>query len=108
MLVESGFSQKMETEADTYSLDYMQKHGIDPNYFAIMMDKLEASYRPEYMTCMEAIGKGGNDQAQKVKCITDAVKLNKEENGKAGKSTLDYFSTHPSSEERVERFRQKI
>ena len=109
MLVESGFSQKMETEADSYSLDYMKEHSINPNYFAIMMEKLEASYRPEYITCIEKLGKSKNtNKAQMVKCITDAVKLNKEENGKAGKSTLDYFSTHPSSEERVERFRQKI
>ena len=109
MLVESGFSQKMETEADTYSLEYMQKHGIDPNYFAIMMEKLEASYMPEYVTCMAALAKDGNgSHAQRIKCITDAVKLNKEENGKGDKNTLDYFSTHPSSDERVERFRQKI
>ncbi|MCW8900846.1 MAG: M48 family metallopeptidase [Gammaproteobacteria bacterium] len=107
MLVESGFSQGMETEADTYSLDYMRKHNIDPNYFAIMMEKLEASYSQEYVACMEAISKESNKQSKIIQCINDAVKLNKEENGKANKTAVDYFSTHPSSEERIGRFREK-
>ena len=107
MLVESGFSQGMETEADTYSLEYMRKHRIDPHYFAIMMEKLEASYRQEYAACMEAISKDTNKQVKRIQCITDAVKLNKEENGKASKSAVDYFSTHPASRERIERFRKK-
>ena len=108
MLVESGFSQKMETEADTYSLDYMQQHSIDPNYFAIMMEKLEASFSPQYLSCMQAVLKDGNNQAQKIKCITEAVEANKLENSSESTNALDYFSTHPSSEERVERFRQKF
>lgn len=107
MLVESGFSQKMETEADTYSLDYMRKHHIAPNYFAIMMEKLEASYSQEYLACIQADSKGAKKEINKIKCITDAVKLNKEENGKATKTAVDYFSTHPASKERIERFRIK-
>ena len=105
MLVESGFSQKMEIEADTYSLDFMLKHHIDPSYFAIMMEKLEASYSEAYLACMDAGVKGENKEINKIKCITDAVKLNKEENGKATKSAVDYFSTHPASKERIDRFR---
>jgi Zn-dependent protease with chaperone function len=109
MLVESGFSQKMETEADTYSLEYMRKHGIDPNYFAIMMEKLEASYMPEYLSCMAALNKDGNsNSAQRIKCINDAVKVNRQDSGRESKSAFDYFSTHPSSKERVERFRHKF
>lgn len=108
MLVESGFSQKMETEADTYSLEYMQQHGIDPNYFAIMMEKLEASFSQQYLSCMETALKEKNNQAQKIKCITEAVKANKLEKSSKNTNALDYFSTHPSSEERVERFRQKF
>lgn len=107
MLVESGFSQDMETEADTYSLEYMQKHKVDPAYFAIMMEKLEASYMPEYSICMEAITGDANKTAKQIKCITDAVKLNKVENNKDNKSAMDYFSTHPSSKERIDRFRLK-
>ena len=107
MLVESGFSQGMEIEADSYSLEYMQKHKVDPAYFAIMMEKLEASYMPEYSICMEAITGDANKTAKQIKCITDAVKLNKVENNKDNKSAMDYFSTHPSSKERIDRFRLK-
>ena len=103
MLVESGFSQGMETEADTYSLEYMLKHKIDPNYFAIMMGKLEASYTSEYTTCIE----NATTHVKKIKCITDAVKLSKDENSQDNKSAMDYFSTHPSSKERIDRFRVK-
>ena len=103
MLVESGFSQGMETEADTYSLEYMRSHKIDPNYFAVMMEKLAASYTPEYITCMEK----ANKHVNKIQCITEAVKLNKKEESNADKSTTDYFSTHPASKERIERFRVK-
>ena len=85
----------------------MSKHHIDPNYFAIMMEKLEASYSQEYLACIEAQSKAANKKINKIKCITDAVKSNKKDNGKATKSAVDYFSTHPASKERIERFRVK-
>ncbi len=107
MLVESGFSQDMETEADSYSLEYMLKHKINPNNFATMMEKLEASYMPEYTVCMEAINGSVNQKVKAIKCINDAVKLSKDENNEDDKSTMDYFSTHPSSKERMDRFRLK-
>ena len=108
MLVESGYSQGMETEADSYSLEYMQNHGIDPSYFAVMMDKLEASFHPEYLKCMQALEKEHGNAAKRIACITEAVKLNKADIAKDGTSAMDYFSTHPNSEERAARFRQKI
>lgn len=102
MLVESGFSQGMEIEADTYSLNYMRAHNIKPEYFAIMMEKLEASYTPEYLACIEG---GAHKDITKIKCITDAVKLNRQAN-KAEAGALEYFSTHPTSKARIERFRE--
>ena len=107
MLVESGFSQGMEIEADTYSLEYMRKQKIDPNYFAIMMEKLEASYSVEYTSCMESISSKENARIKRIKCINDAVKLSKAESSEGEKSTMDYFSTHPSSKERIDRFKLK-
>lgn len=99
MLVESGFSQGMETEADTYSLEYMSKHRIDPKYFSIIMEKLEASYLPEYSECKDK-AKGIKE---KLNCIKDAVVLNKSK--QSSEDILNYFSTHPTSQERIERFR---
>ena len=94
MLVESGFSQTMETEADDYSLNYMRQNNINPNYFSLIMEKLEASYLPEYDECAE--------KGNKIKCIKEAVLLNKTNNNKT--NVLSYFSTHPSSEDRIKRF----
>jgi len=107
MLVESGFSQGMETEADNYSLEYMKKHKIEPNHFATMMEKLEASYSMEYQVCMDSLSDKGNNRLKRIKCINDAVQLSKSESNDNDKSAMDYFSTHPSSKERIDRFRQK-
>lgn len=102
MLVESGFSQGMEIEADTFSLNYMLTHEIEPEYFAVMMEKLEASYTPEYLACMENADK----DITKIKCITDAVKSSRQIN-KTEVGALEYFSTHPASKLRIERFRKQ-
>jgi len=98
MLVESGFSQDMETEADTFSLNYMANNNINPNYFAVIMEKLEASYLPEYSECKEK-AKGAEAS---LKCIKDAVLVNK---NKSSSDIMNYFSTHPSSVERIARFK---
>jgi len=95
MLVESGFSQGMETEADDYSFEYMKSNNINPNNFAIMMAKLEASFLPEYHECLE------NKKA--LSCIKEAVALNKTKKNHA--NVMNYFSTHPSSQDRMERFK---
>lgn len=94
MLVELGFSQGMEIEADDYSLSYMQKQNINPNYFSIIMEKLEASYLPEYAKCLE--------KGNKNKCIKEAVILNKIKDSET--KAWSYFSTHPSSKDRIKRF----
>ena len=94
ILVESGFSQSMEAEADDYSLNYMLQNNINPNYFAVIMEKLEASYLPEYDECAK--------KGSIIKCIKEAVLLNKTNNNKT--NVLSYFSTHPSSEDRIKRF----
>lgn len=98
MLVESGFSQNMETEADTFSLNYMHNNKINPNYFAVIMEKLEASYLPEYSECKE----NAKSLEKKLKCIKDAVLLNKNKNSD---DMMSYFSTHPTSKNRIDRFR---
>ena len=97
MLIESGFSQAMEIEADTYSLGYMIKHNIKPEFFAIMMEKLEASYTDEYISCIE-------ENKNNIQCITNAVKIHKKQINKDNDNLLDYFSTHPASKERISRF----
>lgn len=100
MLVESGFSQEMETEADTFAFNYMRKYNIDTNYFASMMQKLEASYLPEYQECKEREKKNSS-----LECINQALTVRKENTN--SESMMSYFSTHPGSEQRIERFKTR-
>ncbi len=101
VLVKSGFSQGMEIEADSYALNYMQKYNINPIHFANMMEKLEASFSDEFNNCI----KESKPQNARIQCINIAVKQNKAKDKKQNKGLLDYFSTHPGSRERTERFR---
>ena len=101
VLVESGFSQGMETEADTFALEYMQQHDISPLLFATMMEKLVVSFSDTYAKCLET--EKTNDAK---KCIQLALQSNKRPENKKSNGVMDYFSTHPSSNERILRFRQ--
>jgi Zn-dependent protease with chaperone function len=68
LLVESQYSQAFEREADSYSLQYMLDHNVDPAHFANLMQRMSGAKRE-------------NDVGR-------------------------YFSSHPTTEERIERFRQ--
>jgi len=82
LIVEAGFSQEMEWEADTYALNHMLTLNINPNYFADMMTKLAASH-------------------EKL-CGDDCSNTN----AKRDHTLYDYLSTHPPSEDRIDRFRR--
>lgn len=97
VLVESGYSREMESEADEYSLDHMAQFNISPRDFASIMSKIEYSHNIDYMQCLK---NDGNIQD----CLKghDAGKENKET---ASDSIFDYLSSHPSTAERIRQFR---
>lgn len=97
VLVQSGYSRNMEWEADGFALHYMQQLDIPPEYFARMMEKLEARYSDVYADCVD-----GNNQV--VECMDRAVASLEQNRG--GDIVESYLSTHPLSRERIERFRQ--
>ncbi len=107
VLVKSGYSQVMEQEADSYALDYMLANNIDPIYFANMMVKLQASYARR-LSCPKS---GKPSQARDEKC--DEQKAAKQGTGKLDSpeetteesEIVDYFSSHPATKERIERFK---
>ncbi len=80
-LLQAQFSRSHETAADTYALEQMRARGIDPNAFADMMERLMVS-----MGGQASPGSG------------------EEEGGDSNVS--QYFSTHPATSSRIERFRQ--
>lgn len=96
VLVEAGYSQDMEWEADTFALSNMILYSVDPVHFANIMTRLEESHR-----------KTGNsdcnkeDKAKDCEQHTASDKKSTDE-----KSLMDYLSTHPPTAQRIERFRQ--
>lgn len=74
-IAQASYSQGLETAADTYALEQMQARDMDTNSFADIMEKLAA------------IGSSTTDSDNKESSI------------------LDYLSSHPTTEQRIERFR---
>ena len=113
LLVESGYSRDMETEADTFALDHMLQHDINPAYFSTLMQKLQMSGSAIFLRCIEESKVNKQDCLKKVTANTDEKpneakrKTKVEEEKKAKKKgILRYFASHPLTEERVARFRQ--
>lgn len=80
-IAQASYSQGLETAADTYALEQMKARNMDTNAFADIMEKLGA------VSKSTADGKNAAD------------KDNQES------SILDYLSSHPATEQRIERFR---
>lgn len=101
VLVEAGFSQDMEWEADTFALNKMQQYDVDPIHFANMMTKLAAYHKKTLKSkdeCKNAEKKLECEKQQK----TENTKSSEDEN-----SIFDYLSTHPPTSERIDRFKQQ-
>lgn len=76
-LLQSKFSREFEVEADAYAVELMKRAGVPTGHLAAMLERLEASHRPE------PAAKPADD----------------------GRSAMDYISTHPPTRERVRAIR---
>ncbi len=81
-MAQANYSKNLETSADTFALRQMLASGRDPNAFADIMLKME-NY-------------GRKDKQPKTKS---------EESKDTDSRIFDYLSTHPTTEERIKRFR---
>jgi len=97
LLVESGYSRDMETEADTFALKYMFQHAIDPTYFSTMMEKLQVSHTNSFRQCTE-------QTANIQECLRKAIDTNQDIAQKKS-DVRQYFGSHPLTEERIIRFK---
>lgn len=87
VLMSLSYSRDMEREADAYALDLMQAENVGPEHFVSIMRRLEASHR-------EGLGEPGEEEG------ADQA----EEDG-GWLSNLDgLVSSHPLTEERIQRF----
>ncbi|MDC0662084.1 M48 family metallopeptidase [Marinobacter sp. SS21] len=85
LLLQAKFSRDHEWEADSYALERMSSQGIDPEHFASMMEKL--------------VGQGGSESSP-------SEEEEEAQDPQPVPDWLNYLSTHPASELRIQRFRQ--
>jgi Zn-dependent protease with chaperone function len=83
LFVQLGYSRKFEHEADQFAYAYMKQHGIPLIAFANIMEALEAAHTNRRSEAEEK----------------------SQEEGSRVIEIFEYLSTHPPTEERVERFR---
>lgn len=86
ILLQANYSQEFEWQSDTYALQQMRLRGMDTNAFADIMERM-MNQRPE-----------SEDTSQE--------SSQERQSGSDGSTDLfDYFSTHPPTAKRIERFR---
>ncbi|MGL1930858.1 MAG: M48 family metallopeptidase [Desulfotalea sp.] len=71
ILTELGYSRRFEVEADTYAVNYLKTHSVDPKHFANILTRITM------------------------------IAKNKQEDIDSPE-WLNYFSTHPATQERIE------
>lgn len=98
VLVESGYSREMETEADNYALQSMLAFQIDTVHAARIMQKLAYSHSPEYQSCIADSNTVGDCLSGVDLSLYSNIRNNEKLN------ISDYFSSHPGTAERIERF----
>lgn len=79
VLLEAQYSQAMETEADTFALNRLAQHQLEAKHFAAIMSRMEGIQ---------------NDQNQALEVGDN------QENA----DFSSYFSSHPATQERIQRF----
>ncbi|MGH1470932.1 MAG: M48 family metallopeptidase [Cellvibrionaceae bacterium] len=112
ILLQSSYSQEKEWSADTFALDAMASHGIDPNHFADMMEALSESHRFDDSGFAEKNDSDTHvteEAESEIKTETEmsTEQINEEyESDTDEQSIFDYFSTHPPTQKRIDRFRE--
>ena len=111
ILLESGYSQDMEWESDTYALEEMQKRGLNPEHFAEIMSKMESQVASQMQSNTDPALRScesneTTNEASDTELATTAPEI--ENNSQADTQTQrpvwQYFSTHPATHDRIERF----
>ena len=96
-----AFSRELETDADTYAIDALLSHGVDPEFLATILEKLmTAGHKHDGDDSAEApVGHVGETE---VSADADDVELtlDDEESGWS-----NYLSSHPAPSDRIDRLR---
>lgn len=100
ILTQMAYSRDFERQSDDYALAYMKANGIEPVHFVNLMTRLEASF-----TCRAERKEGdAGDQDAVASHCEEKVKNNDADDSQMD-TVLDYFSSHPTTAERLEQFK---
>ena len=106
VMMEASYSRDMETEADSYALQVMERRGIATEHFANIMDRLEFAALAEYDAPDESRPTRTRPDGEKPEDLADTEGGWWDSIDIDASQVLDFFSSHPLTEERVARFRQ--
>lgn len=99
-LMQNSYSQKAELEADEYAFKKMQALGIDTVHFANILTRMTEAESTD--TASSSDGGDTSVSEDSASSVDEPV----DETSSKGKKIPNYFSTHPSTEERAARARE--
>lgn len=112
MLLDSSYSRQMEWQSDSYSLEKMQVYGIDPVVFANILSEIRLSHQRKKRKVKQNSGELSEQKNSTVLNDVNPGDVNpndqktKEKKPGINNEGASYWSSHPPSEERIERFRK--
>lgn len=104
ILVQTGYSREAEWEADGYALNTLLASNVSPKYFAVIMRKLEKDQSPSwFLRPTESKNKGEKKEQSDTKQGETSSKSEPKES-----NWLSYLSSHPITQDRINRFENAI
>lgn len=105
LLTQLGYSRNFEHEADDYALAYMNEKGMDQQLFVRLMTRVEMAYRK----CAAPIESHENAElVEEPTGVSTEMPIEDEKCDPEGHASSGYWSrylsTHPSLQERIEKF----
>ncbi|MBV1872037.1 MAG: M48 family metallopeptidase, partial [Gammaproteobacteria bacterium] len=104
ILLESGYSQDMEWESDTYALEEMQRRDLNPERFAEIMSKMESQMTPQMQsnanpTLKTSESNETTDEPRDTELASTAPEIenNSQTDTQTQRPVWQYFSTHPAT-----------
>ncbi|GMG86556.1 M48 family metallopeptidase [Biformimicrobium ophioploci] len=91
VLTEMHYSRGFEEEADQFALDWMQANAMNPQHFVEMMNRIAGD------SCVRVAGKSSRK-------LGNAENGNEVDPESCDSGLSKYFSTHPPTHERLEKF----
>ncbi|MEM7080896.1 MAG: M48 family metallopeptidase, partial [Pseudomonadota bacterium] len=92
MVGQMAYSREMELEADSFAVGALSQSDVSPLALASALEKLEAFHRSE----------GEDEETEDAAETVDDTPPPAEDDDGFARRLLEYFSTHPATEERIE------